>query len=126
MKLTRPLLFLDLESTGKDPCTDRIVELGVTVLHPDGSVKPRGWSQLFNPGIPIPQEATDIHGIDDAAVANKPPFLEIAPILVQRFVGKDLAGYNLRRFDLPLLDEELRRCGLSLDLRDVAVIDVAG
>lgn len=126
MQLERPLLLFDIESTGVDVCLDRIVELGVTVLHPDGSVNPRGWSARFNPGIPIPAEATAVHGITDADVAALPPFSHWAPRLHQRFQGKDLATYNGNRFDIPLLDEEMRRCGLKLDLTGVRVIDAAG
>ena len=124
MKIDRPILFLDLESTGVDPCVDRIVELGVSILHPDGRVSPKGWSQRFNPTIPIPAQASAIHGITDDMVKDLKPFSDWAPKIHEKMKGKDLAGYNLRRLDLPLLDEEFRRCGLSLDLTGVRVIDV--
>jgi DNA polymerase-3 subunit epsilon len=124
LKIERPILFLDLESTGVDPCIDRIVELGVSILNPDGTVKPKGWSVRFNPTIPIPEASTKIHGITDAMVKDLKPFSEWAAKLHEKMKGKDLAGYNLRRLDLPLLDEEFRRCGLSLDLTGVRVIDV--
>ncbi len=126
MNLTRPLLFLDLEATHIDVMESRIVEIGVSILHPDGTINPNGWSKRFNPGIPIPSEATEIHGISDADVADCPPFLSIAPSLAARIAGKDLAGFNLRRYDLPVLDEELRRCGFKLDLTGVHVIDAYG
>lgn len=124
MKLDRPLLFLDTETTGVDPAVDRIIELGVSVLHPDGTVKPKGWSVRFNPGIPIPPAATEVHGITDADVAECKPFSAYAEVLHEKLKGKDLAGYNLRRLDLPILDEEMRRCGLRLDLTGVRVVDV--
>lgn len=124
MKLDRPLLFLDTETTGPDPIVDRVVELGVSVLHPDCTVNPKSWSVRFNPGIPIPAAATEIHHITDADVANCKPFSAYAALLHQKLKGKDLAGYNLRRFDLPILDEEMRRCGLALDLTGVRVVDV--
>lgn len=124
MNLDRPILFLDVESTGIDPMEDRIIELGVTVLNPDWSVTSRGWATRFNPGIPIPQEATDVHGITDDDVRDCKPFSEWAPVIHKKMQGKDLGGYNLRRLDLPILDEEFRRCGLRLDLEGVRVIDV--
>lgn len=126
MTLTRPLLFLDLETSHLDPMQARIIEIGCSVLHPDGSIKPNGWSTRLNPGVPIPIEASAIHGITDADVADCPPFLSIAPTLLARMAGKDLAGFNLRRYDLPVLDEEMRRCGLRLDLTGVQVIDAYG
>jgi DNA polymerase-3 subunit epsilon len=123
LRLERPLLFIDLESTSADPLTAKIIEIGVSVLHPDGSINPNGWTKRLNPGIPIPPEATEIHHITDADVADCPPFLSIAPMLAARLVGKDLAGFNLRNYDLILLDTELRRCGFKLDLTGVHVID---
>ena len=126
MKLDRPLLIIDLESTGVDPMQDRIVQLGVSVLHPDGTVNPRGWQRLINPTIPIPAAATAVHHITDEMVANELPFSAWAQKLYERFQGKDLAGFNLRRFDLPLLDEEFRRCGLRLETDGVRIVDVFG
>lgn len=123
LKLTRPLLSLDLESTGVDPQVDRIIELGVSVLHPDGTVKPRGWTQRFNPGIPIPEAATACHGITDADVVDMPLFSSYAGVIHKKMQGKDFCGYNLASYDLPLLDAEFRRCGLKLDMTGVRVID---
>jgi len=96
------------------------------VLHPDGTINPNGWAKRFNPGVPIPAEATEIHGISDSDVQDCPSFLSIAPTLAARLQGKDLAGFNLRRYDLPCLDEEMRRCGFKLDLSGVQVIDAYG
>jgi DNA polymerase-3 subunit epsilon len=124
MTLTRPLASIDLETTGVDPVEDRIVSFGVTVLHPDNSRTQ--FQQMFNPGIPIKPEATSVHGITDAMVADKPPFKDFAAKIHRGLIGKDLLGYNLRSLDLPMLDEELRRCGLALDLTGVTIIDSFG
>jgi DNA polymerase-3 subunit epsilon len=122
LKLTRPAVVLDIEATGPEPETDRIVEIGVVVIEPDGGR--REWTQRFNPGMPIPQEATDIHGITDADVADCPPFSKWATRIRAALLNRDLIGYNLWRFDLVILDEELRRCGFSLNMDGIAVIDV--
>ncbi len=124
MKLTRPLASIDIESTGVDPVKDRIIELGVEVCHPDGGRM--NWAQRFNPGMPIPAEATAVHGITNEEVADCLPFSARAPNIHAALRGKDIAGYNLRRLDLPLLDEEFRRCGLKLDLTGVQIIDAFG
>jgi DNA polymerase-3 subunit epsilon len=123
MTITRPLACIDTETTGVDPVTDRIIEFGVTVLHPDGTRTK--WESRFNPGMPIPPEATEIHGITDADVADAPRFSELAAKIHRGLQGKDLAGYSLRSLDLPVIDEEMRRCGLKLDLTGVNVIDAA-
>jgi DNA polymerase-3 subunit epsilon len=123
MTLTRPLCVLDTETTGVDPVIDRIIEFGCTVYLPDGSRKK--YEQRFNPGMHIPEEATEIHGISDEDVKDMPPFSDHAAKIHRALQGKDIAGYNLRRLDLPLLDEELRRSELKLDLTGVVVIDVA-
>lgn len=122
--LLRPIASIDIESTGVDPVKDRIIEFAAAVLNPDGSRS--RWCQRFNPGVPIPAEATAIHGITDADVADLPPFADFARRIVRALSGKDIAGYNLRRFDLPILDEELRRAGLKLDLTGIEVIDCFG
>lgn len=120
----RTLVFLDIESTGVDPVKDRIVELAYCVVKAGGEKLSR--VHRFNPGVPIPAEATAVHGITDADVAGCPPFSEFAAKVAAWMVGKDLAGYNLRKFDLPILDEELRRCGFKLDLTGARVIDCFG
>lgn len=125
MRLARPLVVFDVESTGVDPVKDRIIEFGAITLRPDGARSPR-WVSRFNPGIPIPAEATAVHGIKDEDVKDCPKFERFAKLILQAFQGKDIAGYNLWRLDLPMLDEELRRCGLKLDLTGVNVIDCFG
>lgn len=121
MKLTRDLVFIDIEGTGLDPQKERIVEFGARVLKPDGENV--SWIKRFNPAIPIPQSATDIHGIKDEDVKDCPLFSEYADKIYKALNGRDLAGFNLRRYDLPIIDAELRRCGLKLDISNVNIID---
>ena len=120
--LDRPLVFFDLETTGLDPKNDRIVELAFIKLTPQGDVLER--ERRFNPGIPIPPEATAVHGITDADVANELPFCRTAKSLADTLEGCDLAGFNIRRFDLQMLMTELRRCGVELSLEGRRVLDV--
>lgn len=124
MTLTRPLASIDIETTGTDPVMDRIISFGVVVLHPDG--KRNSFEQMFNPGISISPGAMAVHGITDAMVADKPPFKDFAAKIRKGLEGKDLLGYNLRSLDLPMLDEELRRCGMVLDISKVAIVDAFG
>ena len=125
MKLDRPLVFIDVEGTGTDAQADRILELSLLELDCEG-VRTRTTFR-FNPGRTIPAAATAIHGITDADVAHLKPIDAAAGMMVLREIeGRDIAGYNLRRYDLPILDEELRRVGMKLDLRGVAVVDCYG
>jgi DNA polymerase-3 subunit epsilon len=121
MKIDRDLVFLDLETTSADPCECRIIDLGVVVLSPDGSR--REWNQRFNPLIPIPAESTAIHGISDADVATCPSFAEWGARIKAALTDRDIAGYNLKAFDLIVIDQELRRCGMKLNLDGIRVID---
>jgi DNA polymerase III subunit epsilon len=120
--LERPLVFFDLETTGLDLKNDRIVELAFIKVTPQGDVLER--ERRFNPGIPIPPEATAVHGITDADVANEVPFCRTAKSLVEAFEGCDLAGFNIRRFDLHMLLREFRRCGVEFSLEDRRVLDI--
>lgn len=120
--LDRPLAFLDLETTGLRPASDRIVELAVILVSPGGDVTEK--VRRFDPGIPIPPEATAVHGITDADVAEKPPFAARARSLADHLDPCDLAGFNLRRFDLPMLLAEFRRADVSFDPRSRRIIDV--
>jgi DNA polymerase III subunit epsilon len=120
--LDRPLAFFDLETTGLNPRSDRIVELALLLVSPGGAVEER--VRRFNPGVPIPLEASRVHGITDAVVAGEPAFGARAKSLVELLEPCDLAGFNIRRFDLPMLLAELRRSGLDLDLEGRRVIDV--
>lgn len=120
--LGRPLVFFDLETTGLDFKNDRIIELAFIKLTPQGDVLER--ERRFNPGIPIPPEATAIHGITDADVAHEPSFCRTAKSLVDLLDGCDLAGFNIRRFDLQMLMAELKRCDCELSLEGRRIIDM--
>lgn len=128
LTLTRPLLVFDLETTGIAPATDRIWEIGIVKVYPDGTEKE--WESLVNPGVPIPpevQEATKNerwpNGITNKDLENAPPFKDIAPIVAKGFEGCDICGYNSRGFDVPLLTVELRRAGFPMDLSNAKHID---
>jgi DNA polymerase-3 subunit epsilon len=121
LRLTRPLAVFDLETTGTDPSWDRIVEISVMRVDPDGSRE--GRTRRVNPGRPIPPEATAIHGIHDEDVRDEPEFRRIAKGLLDFLGESDLAGFNILRFDVPLLDREFRDCGLDLGLNRRRLID---
>ncbi len=120
--LERPLVFFDIESTGTNPYRDRIVEIAVIKVMPDGSREE--VVRRINPGMPIPAGASAVHGIYDADVADAPTFDVIAHNLYNYLDGCDLAGYNIVKFDVPMLQEEFKRCGLELSMRDRKLIDV--
>lgn len=122
LKLTRPLVFFDLETTGTNISTDRIVEISFVKLMPDGSVIEK--SRRVNPEMHIPEEATAVHHITDADVANEPTFKQLAASLAQQLSGCDVAGFNSNRFDVPLLDQEFERAGVEFDLSQSRMIDV--
>ncbi|MEQ1858083.1 MAG: exonuclease domain-containing protein [Longimicrobiales bacterium] len=120
--LDRPLVFFDIETTGLDLKNDRIIELAFIKVTPQGDVLER--TRRFNPGIPIPKEATAVHGITDADVANEVSFCRTARNLADGFDGCDLAGFNIRRFDLHMLIYEFRRCDVDFSLEGRRVLDV--
>ena len=99
LKLTRPLCFFDLETTGTDVSRDRIVEISILKVYPNGNRESKTW--LVNPTIPIPPASTDIHGISDAMVREAPTFKELAKQIHNLIKDSDLAGYNSDRFDIP-------------------------
>ncbi len=121
LKLERPLAFFDIESTGTSPRADRIVELAVIKLMPDHTTESHSFR--VNPGIPIPAETTAIHGISDEDVRDCPSFAEVAPAVARVFENCDLAGYNVLRFDIPMLVEEFVRAGIKTDLALRPVVD---
>ena len=121
LKLTRPLAVFDIESTGVVPQRDRIVELAVIRIDPDGSV--RRTVRRINPQIPIPAGATAVHGISDADVADAPTFADIAEKLAAFLDGCDLGGYNITGFDIPILEAEFRRAGIDFKVDGRKVID---
>lgn len=122
LTLKRPIIFFDLETTGTDHAKDRIVELALVKIAPDG--KRDKYVKRVNPGIPIPAETTAIHGIKDEDVKDCPSFRQIAHNLFDWMKGCDLGGYNSSKFDLPLLAEEFLRCGIDVDFTERSMIDV--
>lgn len=122
VSLDRPLAFIDTETTGLNPSRCRIVELALVRVDPDGSVLER--VRRFYPEEPIPAEATAVHGITDEDVADEPPFRRRARSLADVLEPCDLAGFNIRRYDLPLLLAEFRRSGMSFDVGRRRIIDI--
>ena len=122
LKLTRPLVFFDLETTGTNITHDRIVEISIVKLMPDGTVVER--SRRLNPEMPIPAEATAVHHLTDDDVAGEPTFRQVAASLSKLLQGCDIAGFNSNRFDIPLLDQEFHRAGVDFDLNGVRFVDV--
>lgn len=122
LKLTKPLAVIDLETTGVNLGSDRIVEIAIVKLLPDGtrSVK----RKLINPEIPIPKTSSDLHGITDEMVKDAPTFKQVANELKQVLDGCDIAGYNSNRFDIPLLMEEFLRVQVEFDMKGRRLVDV--
>ena len=122
LKLKRPIIFFDLETTGVDTVHDRIVEISLVKIGVDGEkvVKTR----RINPEMPIPPEATAVHGITDEDVAGEPTFRQIAKSLAQFIEGCDFGGFNSNRFDLPMLVEEFMRAEVEVDFKRRRYIDV--
>ncbi len=122
LTLKNPMVFFDLETTGVNVASDRIVEISWLKIQPDGRESKQ--TQLVNPTILIDPRAIAIHGITDEDVKDKPTFSEIARTLANDFEGCDFAGYNSNKFDIPLLAEEFLRAGVDFDLRKRKFIDV--
>jgi DNA polymerase III subunit epsilon len=128
LNLDRPLCFFDIESTGVEPQHDRIITLSILKVTPEDFFRPGSEEWLherFNPVVMIPAQSTAIHGITDAAVADKPKFSDRASAILEFMNGCDLAGFNLTNFDVPILWEECHRAGVNWDLNGVRVIDVS-
>jgi DNA polymerase-3 subunit epsilon len=122
LSLKRPIVFFDLETTGVQHAKDRIVEMAFVKLHPNGERD--SYIKRLNPGMPIPAEASAIHGITDEQVKDAPSFKQIAKDLHQWLTGCDFGGYNSMRFDLPLLVEEFLRAGVNVDFSSRRMVDV--
>lgn len=122
LNLKRSLAFIDLETTGVNVSTDRIVELSVLKISPNG--KEEWMSTRVNPEMPIPPKTTAIHGIKDEDVVNSPVFKEVAKNLALFLEGCDLAGYNAIKFDIPVLAEEFLRVNIDFDFTKRRYIDV--
>lgn len=121
IRLERPLVILDLETTGRRVQADRIVEISTLKLMPDGSSNIR--TRRFNPGVPIPPEATAVHGITDADVAEEKSFAQVARSLVAHLDGCDLCGFNIWKFDLKLLAAEFKRAGVPFSTEGRNILD---
>lgn len=122
LKLKNPLVFLDLETTGMNIVTDRIVEIALIKVYPDGREEEKNY--LINPEMHIPEAASKIHRITDEDVKDKPTFKEVAKNIAQFIEGCDFAGFNSNRFDIPLLAEEFLRADVDLDLKKRKFVDV--
>ncbi|MFP4041917.1 MAG: exonuclease domain-containing protein [Bacteroidia bacterium] len=122
LQLTKPIVFFDLETTGMDIAKDRIVEISLLKVYPNGDSESK--TMKINPEMPIPPKSTEIHGITDEDVKDSPAFSEVAKQIQQFIEGCDLAGFNSNRFDLPLLAEEFIRVGVDYDLKKQRFIDV--
>jgi len=122
LNLKRPIIFIDLETTGINVATDRIVEICMIKIHPDG--KQETLTQRINPTIPISQEAFEVHGISQDDVKNEPTFAEMATTFSNYIGNGDLSGYNAIKFDIPLLVEEFLRVNVDFDLKNRKVVDV--
>ena len=119
--LNRPIIFLDFETTGLNIEFDRIVEFTTLKIHSDGSKEVK--SERLNPGIPIPLVASKIHGISDEDIKDKPKFSRYANSLHEFFSGCDIAGYNVKKFDIPLMKNEFKRVGIDFDMSLYNIVD---
>jgi DNA polymerase III subunit epsilon len=122
LELQKPLVFIDLETTGINIAYDRIVEIAIVKVMPNRETKK--LRKLINPTIVIPEQSTAIHGITNEMVANAPTFAQVANEIKQFMADGDIGGYNSNRFDVPLLAEEFLRVDLDVNLENVALLDV--
>ena len=122
LNLTRPICFFDLETTGTQVAKDRIVEIAILKIFPNGNRESKRW--LVNPEVEIPAEVIAVHGLTNEQVANEPTFKELAPQIQQMLKGSDLGGYNSNRFDIPLLAEEMLRAGHDFEMKNTVSVDV--
>jgi len=122
LQLTKPICFFDLETTGINIAVDRIVEISILKVFPNGNKESHTWR--VNPTIPIPAETTAVHGITDQMVANEPVFKALSKKVYDLIKDSDLGGFNSNRFDIPLLAEELLRAEVDFDMKKNLAIDV--
>lgn len=122
LALTRPICFIDLETTGINVSNDRIVEIAIVKINLDGSKQVK--RRLVNPEMPIPKASSDVHGITDEMVKDAPSFKTLANEIKQFMEGSDIGGYNSNRFDVPMLNEEFLRAGISVDIEGRKLLDV--
>ena len=122
LNLNKPICFFDLETTGIDVAKDRIVEISILKIFPNGNKESKTW--LVNPEMTIPPQVIAVHGITNEKVANEPTFSVLAPTVYNMIKDSDLGGYNSDRFDIPLLAEELLRAGIDFDMKNRVSVDV--
>ena len=122
LNLKKPIVFFDLETTGINISHDRIVEISMLKISPNGNKESKTW--LVNPEMEIPKESSDIHGITNKKIAEEPTFKELAPKGIEMMAGCDLAGFNSNRFDIPLLAEEMLRTGFEFCMKNRLAVDV--
>ncbi|UCD59738.1 MAG: 3'-5' exonuclease [Flavobacteriaceae bacterium] len=122
LKLSKPICFFDLETTGTNVARDRIVEISILKIYPNGNKESRTW--LVNPEMIIPDEVIAVHGISNEKVENEPTFKELAKEIFNIIKDCDLAGFNSDRFDIPLLAEEMLRADIDFDLKNMLSVDV--
>tara|TARA_R110000751_G_scaffold105046_4_gene200809 strand:+ start:23993 stop:24766 length:774 start_codon:yes stop_codon:yes gene_type:complete len=122
LNLTKPICFFDLETTGINITNDRVVEISILKVFPNGNKESKTW--LVNPEMPIPAVVSAIHGVTDERVANEPTFKQLAPEINAMIKDADLAGFNSNRFDIPLLAEEMLRADLDFDMKGRVAVDV--
>ncbi|WP_373517451.1 exonuclease domain-containing protein [Pricia sp.] len=122
LNLTRPICFFDLETTGTNIAKDRIVEISILKVHPNGTSESKTW--LVNPEMKIPDDVIAIHGISNEKVANEPTFKALSKEIYGMIKDCDLGGFNSDRFDIPLLVEEMLRAEVDFDMKNMVSIDV--
>lgn len=122
LNLKKPICFFDLETTGVNISKDRVVEISILKVFPNGNKESKTW--LVNPEMPIPAETTAIHGVTNEKVASEPTFKELSKDINLMIKDCDLAGFNSNRFDIPLLAEEMLRAEIDFDMKNRVAIDV--
>ena len=122
LNLSKPICFFDLETTGTNVASDRIVEISILKIFPNGNKESKTW--LVNPEMPIPPEVVEVHGISNEKVANEPTFKQLYKEIYKMIQDSDLAGFNSDRFDIPLLAEEMLRADVDFDMKHMVSVDV--
>ena len=122
LQLKKPIVFFDLETTGVKVAVDRIVEISILKIFPNGNKESKTW--LVNPTVLIPEETTLIHGITNEKVVNEPTFSELSKEIHQLIENCDLAGFNSNKFDIPLLAEEFLRAGIEFNMKNRKAVDI--
>ena len=122
LQLKKPICFFDLETTGTNVAKDRIVEISILKVFPNGNKEGKTW--LVNPEMQIPEEVIAVHGITNEKVVNEPTFKQLSKEIYRMIQDSDLAGFNSDRFDIPLLAEEMLRAEVDFDMKKMVSVDV--